>query len=72
GVKTEATFKMIREFISSWKDAVDFNDEDKKILKSMLEAVREELEKTAAETPAKQVYIALLKDLAETLSQFLI
>lgn len=70
-VKMATTLKLMVGHLNSWVDQVEFTDEEKEILKRMLEWVEKELAKTTEETPQKDMYIDFLKQLLETLVKLL-
>ncbi len=71
GTNMETTLKIMVGHIESWQEQIEFTDEEKSILESMLVAVQKELDKTTEETPEKNVYIDFLKMLVEALSKLL-
>ncbi|NHF58032.1 hypothetical protein FK220_001680 [Flavobacteriaceae bacterium TP-CH-4] len=68
-VKTGNTLKIMVGHLSSWRGQIDFKDDEKEILQSMLEATLKEFQKTQTETPHKTKYIDFLKALVKILTE---
>lgn len=67
-IKTANTLNIMIRQLTAWKEQLEFKDEQKVVFNRMLEAVLKELDKTNNETPTKALYIDLLKQLAECLT----
>ena len=71
GIKTAGILKLMVGQLNSWKDKIDFSDQERGILKRMFELVEKELGKTTEETPHKENYISFLIQLAECLAKLI-